>query len=149
MSYAAYSPAKVKAPVSFLSSLSLSDEPLTAHRQIVEGLRPAMVTKLAELLGLDAKTICLVAGIDRTTFARKAKVTALLSPDQSARIYWFAKVLDAATSLHEGDKAKALAWLQRPAWGLGGQKPEDLLTTATGAQAVIDLIGQIEHGIAI
>ncbi|HAT1543777.1 antitoxin Xre/MbcA/ParS toxin-binding domain-containing protein [Aeromonas hydrophila] len=35
----------------------------------------------------------------------------------------------------------------QPHWGLGGKKPVDLLSTAMGVQAVIDLAGQIEHGV--
>ncbi|MFQ2462413.1 antitoxin Xre/MbcA/ParS toxin-binding domain-containing protein [Aeromonas caviae] len=35
----------------------------------------------------------------------------------------------------------------RSAWGLGGEKPADVITTPMGAQAVIDLVGRIRHGI--
>ena len=149
MSYAAYHPGARITAKGVLFSLALPREPIEAHRYIVAGLSPAIVSKLAMLLGSDTKTVCQVAGIDRTTFTRKAKAGALLSQDQSARVYWLAQVLDAAVSLHEGDWAKVMRWLNKPAWGLGGQRPVVFLTTAVGAQAVIDLIGQIEHGVAV
>ncbi|WP_429114309.1 antitoxin Xre/MbcA/ParS toxin-binding domain-containing protein [Aeromonas rivipollensis] len=41
----------------------------------------------------------------------------------------------------------ALSWLHRPAWSLGGVAPADLLTTSMGVQAVVDLVGQVEHGV--
>ncbi|WP_429107338.1 antitoxin Xre/MbcA/ParS toxin-binding domain-containing protein, partial [Aeromonas veronii] len=45
------------------------------------------------------------------------------------------------------DTAKALSWLNRPAWGLGGVAPATLLTTDMGVQAVIHLVGRIQHGV--
>lgn len=58
-----------------------------------------------------------------------------------------ATVLDAATALHDGDLRRAIAWLQRPAVGLGGIAPVDHLDTPAHIDAVLDLIGRIEHGI--
>ncbi|MCX7132108.1 MbcA/ParS/Xre antitoxin family protein [Aeromonas sp.] len=43
--------------------------------------------------------------------------------------------------------ARALLWLHRPAWGLGGVAPATLLTTQMGVQAVIHLVGRIRHGV--
>jgi putative toxin-antitoxin system antitoxin component (TIGR02293 family) len=57
--------------------------------------------------------------------------------------------MEAAESLFEGDRGKALEWLNKPARALGGNPPATFLTTAVGAQAVIDLIGQIEHGVVV
>ncbi|MFQ2782283.1 antitoxin Xre/MbcA/ParS toxin-binding domain-containing protein [Aeromonas caviae] len=36
-----------------------------------------------------------------------------------------------------------------PARGLGGVAPATLLTTQMGVQAVIDLVGRIQHGVCI
>lgn len=149
MSYTAYHPEIETASKGVLALLSLPRKPLEAHNYIMAGFSPQTVTKIAEMLGTDTKTICMVAGIDRTTLSRKAKTAALLSQDQSARVYWLAQVLDAASSLNEGDWVKTMRWLRKPAWGLGNKTPAELLTTAAGAQAVIDLIGQIEHGVAV
>lgn len=57
-----------------------------------------------------------------------------------------AAVLDAATALHDGDLRRAMAWLQKPAIGLGGIRPIDHLDTPAHITEVLDLIGQIEHG---
>ncbi|WP_324041877.1 MbcA/ParS/Xre antitoxin family protein, partial [Aeromonas caviae] len=56
---------------------------------------------------------------------------------------------DAALSLQEDDALRALSWLHRPARGLGGVAPATLLTTQMGVQAVIDLVGRIQHGVCI
>ena len=47
----------------------------------------------------------------------------------------------------EDDALRALSWLHRPARGLGGVAPATLLTTQMGVQAVIDLVGRIQHGV--
>jgi len=57
-------------------------------------------------------------------------------------------VLEAAIALFEGDRTAADRWLTTPAWALGGVTPASLLGTPDGRQAVLDLIGQIEHGIS-
>ncbi|MDO2954101.1 DUF2384 domain-containing protein [Aeromonas simiae] len=40
-----------------------------------------------------------------------------------------------------------MSWLNRTAWGLGGVAPATLLTTQMGVQAVVELVGRIEHGV--
>ncbi len=149
MSYTAYHPEIETASKGVLALLSLPREPLEAHNHIMAGFSPQTVTKIAEMLGSDTKTICMVAGIDRTTLSRKAKSSALLSQDQSARVYWLAQVLDSASALNRGDWEKTMRWLNKPAWGLGNKKPIELLTTSAGAQAVINLIGKIRHGVIV
>nr|WP_272938935.1 antitoxin Xre/MbcA/ParS toxin-binding domain-containing protein [Aeromonas veronii] len=64
------------------------------------------------------------------------------------RVYGVVQALNAAAlSLNKNDTAKALSWINRPAWGLGGKRPAEVLSTALGAQAVIVLVGRIQHGV--
>ncbi|AFT68843.1 hypothetical protein B5T_00558 [Alloalcanivorax dieselolei B5] len=63
--------------------------------------------------------------------------------------YRFAEVLKAATDLFEGDKARARQWLLNPVRGLGGRRPIEMLATSAGAEAVLNLIGRLEHGVAV
>ncbi len=56
-------------------------------------------------------------------------------------------VMDAAIALHDGDTGRALQWLLRPARALGGVRPIDHLDSPEHLQAVLDLIGRIEHGV--
>ena len=60
-----------------------------------------------------------------------------------------AQVMEAAIGLFEGNVDKAKGWLQKPARALGHSCPIDLLSTPAGVEAVLDLIGKIEHGIVI
>ncbi|WP_434471637.1 antitoxin Xre/MbcA/ParS toxin-binding domain-containing protein [Aeromonas veronii] len=70
-----------------------------------------------------------------------------LSTSQGTKVYGVVQALDAALSLNKNDTAKALSWLNRPAWGLGGVAPAKLLATPMGVQAVVYLVGRIRHGV--
>ncbi|WP_368162900.1 antitoxin Xre/MbcA/ParS toxin-binding domain-containing protein [Aeromonas sp. s6] len=72
-----------------------------------------------------------------------------ISVGHYTRVYGVVLALDAALSLQEDDALRALSWLHRPARGLGGVAPATLLTTQMGVQAVIDLVGRIQHGVCI
>lgn len=56
------------------------------------------------------------------------------------------QVLDRAAEVL-GSRGRARAWLRRPALGLGGQRPADLICTPEGAQQVQDLLGRLEYGV--
>ena len=150
MSYASYHPGKTEASVMTLSSaLGIPSAPLGSHLWIVVGVAPGSIHRLAELMSADIGLICRLAGISRHTVARKLRIGAPLSISQGARVYGVVQALDAALSLNKNDTAKALSWLNRPAWGLGGVAPATLLNTPMGVQAVVDLVGRIRHGVCL
>lgn len=130
-----------------LASLALPRNRLAAHRHIVAGVSPEVVIKLIALLGSDTRTVCAMIGIRRDALSRRISQGAHLSPAQGDRLYWVALAMEAVLSLHNGDIIKSMRWLARPAWGLGGERPAEVLTSPMGAQAVIDLAGRIEHGV--
>ena len=148
MSYASYHPGKATASTkTIFDSLGIPSDPLGAHLWIVAGVAPGSIHRLAELMSADIGLICRLAGISRHTVARKLRIGAPLSISQGARVYGVVQALDAALSLNKNDTAKALSWLNRPAWGLGGVAPAELLTTQMGVQAVVNLVGRIQHGV--
>ena len=148
MSYASYHPGKAAASTkTIFDSLGIPSDPLGAHLWIVAGVAPGIIHRLAELMNTDSGLICRLAGISRSTVARKLRIGAPLSISQGARVYGVVQALDAALSLNKNDTAKALSWLNRPAWGLGGVAPATLLNTPMGVQAVIHLVGRIQHGV--
>lgn len=148
MSYASYHPGKTEASVMTLSSsLGIPSDPLGSHLWIVAGVAPGFIYRLAELMSTDIGLICRLAGISRHTVARKLRIGAPLSISQGARVYGVVQALEAVLSLHRNNATRALSWLHRPAWGLGGVAPATLLTTDMGVQAVIHLVGRIQHGV--
>lgn len=150
MPYATYHPSSDAATAKFLlEGLGIPRDPLGAHQWIVAGVAPDILYRLAELMKTDVGTVCQWAGISRSTLARKLRIAAPLSISQGARVYGVAQAFDAVLLFHRNDTVKAVSWLIRPAWGLGGVAPAQLLSTAMGVQAVINLVGQIQHGVCI
>ena len=148
MTYLAYDPGKMQ-PYSdrLIMSLGIPSDPLSVHSWIVAGIPPEIIIRLVESVRSDMKTICHLVGISKRTITRKLKNGTPLTPEQGARVYSVIQVLDAVISLHNGDLTMAMSWLHCPAKGLGGEIPINLLTTASGAQAVIELIGRIQYGV--
>ena len=130
-----------------LDPLGVPREALSAHLWIVAGVPADIIHKLAALVETDVGVICKLAGISHSTVTRRLRADTPLSISQGVRVYGVVLALDAALSLQENDAVMALSWLHRPVWGLGGVVPADLLTTPMGVQAVIDLVGQVEHGV--
>jgi len=119
-------------------------EPL--HRKVREGIEYPVFSTLANLAGLDIRQLAATLGIPATTAHRRAR-EGRFNPQESDRIVRMLEVLDAATRLFEGDRSNACEWLQRPARGLGNQTPLSLLGTSVETEAVLDLIGRLEHGV--
>jgi putative toxin-antitoxin system antitoxin component (TIGR02293 family) len=132
-----------------LDPLSVPREALSAHLWIVAGVPADIIHKLAALVDTDVGVICKLAGISRSTLSRKLKNKAPLSVSQGARVYGVVQALEAVLALHRNDTARALSWLHRPAWGLGGVAPAQVLNTPMGVQAVVNLVGRIEHGVCL
>jgi putative toxin-antitoxin system antitoxin component (TIGR02293 family) len=148
MPYATYHPSSDAAtPNLLLEGLGIPRDPLGAHLWIVAGVAPDILYRFAELMRTDVGTVCQWAGISRSTLARKLRIAVPLSISQGARVYGVAQALEAVLSLHRNNTARALSWLHRPALGLGGKRPAEVLSTALGAQAVIVLVGRIQHGV--
>ena len=148
MSLSVYQPStQASSAHTLMTTLNIPQDPLSAHLWIVAGVAPGIIHRLAELMNTDSGLICRLAGISRSTVARKLRIEAPLSISQGARVYGVVQALDAALSLNKNDTAKALSWLNRPAWGLGGVAPATLLNTPMGVQAVVNLVGRIQHGV--
>ena len=148
MTYSAYNQGHVKPHCARLvMSLGIPSDPLSVHSWIVAGISPEIIIRLVKSVRSDIKTVCHLVGISKSTIIRKLKNEIPLTPEQGARVYSVIQALDAAISLHNDDLAMAMAWLHCPAKGLGGEIPMNILTTPSGVQAVVDLIGRIEHGV--
>ena len=148
MSLSVYQPStQASSAHTLMTTLNIPQDPLSAHLWIIAGVAPGIIHRLAELMSTDSGLICRLAGISRSTVARKLRIGAPLSISQGARVYGVVQALDAALSLNKNDTAKALSWINRPAWGLGGVAPATLLNTPMGVQAVVNLVGRIQHGV--
>lgn len=118
------------------------------HDALHKGLSFCVYGKLAELAGLEKKELAKCALIAPATLQRRAK-TGRFNQQESDRLYRLAELLKAAADLFEGDMDASRDWLHKPALGLGGRRPIDMLATTAETEAVLDLIGRLEHGVVI
>lgn len=68
------------------------------------------------------------------------------TPEESARLRRIARVVRRAEMVFE-DAAAALRWIQSANASLNGVSPLSLLDKEMGEGAVLDALGQIEHGV--
>jgi putative toxin-antitoxin system antitoxin component (TIGR02293 family) len=132
-----------------LQQLHVSASPLQAHLQIVKGLPVSLVDQLSEASNMKPSELCRIVGVNRVTLGRRKAQTDTLTADEGARFIGFAKALESASELFGGDMNKARNWLASPAKGLAGETPLNMLTTPSGVEAVLDLIGQIKYGVIV
>ncbi|MEH6387147.1 MULTISPECIES: antitoxin Xre/MbcA/ParS toxin-binding domain-containing protein [Pseudomonas] len=116
------------------------------HSAVREGVSYVVYERLADAGGLDIKRLSKVLLISGTTIHRRTK-SGRFNTLESDKIVMFAEVLEAAVNLFEGDKEAARQWMNAPVKGLGGKAPMDMLGTNVEAEAVLDLIGRLEHGV--
>ena len=84
--------------------------------------------------------------IPERTLARRKKAGEPLTVDETERALRLARIATEAERVF-ADPAKAARWLRKPNRVLNLQTPLTLLETETGARAVEEALGQIDHGV--
>lgn len=88
-----------------------------------------------------------IVGLSERTLARRMKnKDEALSPEQSARALYYAEVLEKAQEVF-GTRALAEEWMTRPALGLDGEAPIDLLSNPVGYELVTDFLNRLDYGV--
>lgn len=126
--------------------IGLPERGLALQAALREGVPYHVFERLAEATGFSQQGLRGIAGIARSALQRRAR-EGRFSQAEGDRLYRIAEVYSAAVELHGGDKGTARDWLSRPAKGLGGTRPIDMLQTMLGSEQVLDLIGRIEYGV--
>lgn len=116
------------------------------QQAIGKGLPYSAYLRIARYANMTNPQLARAIGINTSTLKRRA-ATRQLNVDESDRVYRIAQLINAATELFEGDKKKALEWLNTPARGLNGHRPIMMAVTHAGTTEVLDLIGRLEHGV--
>lgn len=148
MTMQVFTPKAASHPHDLLSTLGLPTAAIAAHDSISMGLNATILRSITDATELDEAALLRMAGIDRNTYSRRlSSAEKRFSPEQSARVYTLARVIGAACELFNHDNARLAQWLNKPAKGLGGKKPAELLSTPAGAEAVLTLVGRLEHGV--
>ena len=122
--------------------LLLDGLPVRAVGALIANLRVLNFQKTASLDG--------AVGMSLRTFQRHKEqaTTKTLSQEQSGKAWKFAETLSRATSVF-GSQEEAETWLDRPALGLDGRRPIDLLATPAGVELVEEFLTRLEYGVYV
>lgn len=140
-------------PLNSAVALLGGERVLHAHPRVVmdwiplvrKGLPAASIDSIVRLTRIAQNELAHALAIPERTLARR-KREGVLSPEESAKLLRFARVVERAEEVFESTLA-ALAWLKTDNPALGGVTPLSLMDTDIGADTVLDTLGRIEHGV--
>jgi len=116
--------------------------------QIHEGISFVLADILRKTVHISKKEYAAYLGVDPRTL-RRFEVKNRLNPAASDRAYRLARLLEAATELHDGDTVRAVRWLKTPNRALGDQRPIDMVATQPDYDRVMNLIGALQEGVFV
>jgi putative toxin-antitoxin system antitoxin component (TIGR02293 family) len=118
------------------------------HGVLVKGLPYAVLLNLVDQLSaLTIDDIAAAVGLSTRTLRRQKDQPAKpMPPDLASKTWLLAETLSQAATVFGGRDA-AERWLARPAMGLDGARPIDLMQTLQGAELVTEFLGRLEHGV--
>ncbi|CAM2787212.1 type II RES/Xre toxin-antitoxin system antitoxin [Vibrio mytili] len=111
-----------------------------------KGFEPQVYRNIVERLKLSQSEFQHVTLIPVSTIKRRLKNDERFNTQESDAIYRLAMLLKLATELFD-DEARAQQWMRENVYGLGGQRPLDMVSTTVDFEIVKDLIGRLEHGV--
>jgi putative toxin-antitoxin system antitoxin component (TIGR02293 family) len=124
-------------------------DPLDAHDLLVAGLPGDALLHLLGRLGALKSSPALEKALGmslRTIQRRRERPDQVLDREQSSRTWKFAEILARATQIL-GSQEDAEDWLGRPAMGLDGRRPIELLETSAGTEIVEEFLTRLEYGV--
>lgn len=122
---------------------------MAVHQAIVESGVPyaSLQCLITALPGLDEREVIKVLGISDRTLRRQRETPMKPMPVPLASKTWlFAETLAKASDVF-GSQDKAEEWLNKPAMGLDGQRPIELLQTVQGTELVTDFLTRLDYGV--
>lgn len=122
--------------------LSSTPELIGAVRR---GLPYSVFERVQRTLGVSAQTLAALIGLPVRTL-NKRKHEGRFSSEESDNLLRVVRVVSKTFDFFDEPEA-ARAWLQAPEMALGGDTPLSLLDTEMGAQEILRLLGQLEHGV--
>ena len=128
--------------------LQLPEDSVSARvimKRIEEGFVPKRMDAVKSYLNLGDLEFSRYTNISKRTLARRK--SARLTSTESDRVYRLAKLAALSSELFEGERMAANNWLKSPNKGLGGETPLEYAETNPGYDEVVQLIGQLEHGV--
>jgi putative toxin-antitoxin system antitoxin component (TIGR02293 family) len=134
-----------------METLALLGTPLADHephkllQQLAAGLPATSLTQFKRATRLADADVAALLQVGSRTLSRLKGARSRLSADLSDRLYAVASIYALAEDVL-GDGARVRAWLSEPQHGLGGKRPQTLLSSELGRSQVRGLLNRIEHG---
>jgi putative toxin-antitoxin system antitoxin component (TIGR02293 family) len=118
------------------------------HGALVKGLPYAVLVHLVDhLSALSAEQVADAVGISSRTLRRQKEQPAKPMPaDLASKTWLLAETLSQASTVF-GSREAAERWMARPALGLDGARPIELMRTLQGAELVTEFLGRLEMGV--
>lgn len=130
--------------------------PLERARWVKQGVPSRMVRDLSGAMGLARDEFMHVLGLARSTVERKMAAHKRLSESESEKLVGLSRLIGQVDAMvRESGEAPAdfdaarwfARWMAEPVAALGGLRPQDLLDTADGREAVGTLLLQMQLGV--
>jgi putative toxin-antitoxin system antitoxin component (TIGR02293 family) len=122
---------------------------MDVHSAIVAGALQysALIVLISRFKALPEGDVVNVLGISTRTLRRQRETPKkAMPPDLASKTWLFAETLAKASEVF-GGKEQAEAWMDRPAMGLDGQRPIEMLQTVQGAEIVNDFLTRLEYNV--
>ena len=118
------------------------------HEAILKGVPYAsLLYFITNVKSLTEQDVVTVLGISTRTLRRQRDTPKKVMPaDLASKTWMFAETLAKASDVFGGQE-EAERWMSRPAMGLDGQRPIELLQTLQGAELVNEFLGRLEYGV--
>ena len=109
------------------------------------GVSTREIKKVSEAFNLSATDIARVLGVNEKTVRNYQRQEGRLSPQQGEQLLKYKQLRERGTEVF-GAKEAFDRWLHKPAYGLDGEMPVDLLVTSEGMNLVYDEVERIANG---
>ncbi|WP_030130961.1 antitoxin Xre/MbcA/ParS toxin-binding domain-containing protein [Pseudomonas sp. QTF5] len=140
---------RVPPMVAVLLSGKNSDDRMEIYRAVKNGFPLQSVLDMIENSEVYKQrgVLSKIVGASDRTLARRLKTpNEALTAEQSTRALNYAEVLEKATDVL-GSRELAEQWMVKPARGLDGEIPIDLISNSVGYELVTDFLTRIEYGV--
>lgn len=123
---------------------------------VKQGVPARTVQDLSAAMGLSREQLMRATGLARSTVERKIAARKMLSESESEKLVGLSRLIGQVDSMvresgdapAEFDAARWFAdWMAQPVAALGGLRPQELLDTADGREALGTLLLQMRSGV--
>ena len=125
-------------------------------RLVKQGVPARTVQEMSAAMGLPRDQLMRATGLARSTVERKIAARSRLSEGESEKLVGLSRLIGqvAAMVRESGQAPKGFdaarwfaAWMAEPVAALGGLRPQELLDTADGREALATLLLQMRSGV--